>query len=164
MEAKFTPIPNFDGYYAGSDGFIYSDYYNWRGYGFRKLTPAFNKYGYLAINLMLGKNKRTTRRVHVLVCSAFHGTKPFDTLEVRHLDGNKENNVPSNLKWGTKSENALDRSKHGKPRGRYGNNQKLTIDQVNKIKKTDGKYVDIAKEYNVTPNTISFIRRGKTWN
>jgi hypothetical protein len=51
-------------------------------------------------------------RVHVLVCTAWHGTRP-EGLVCRHLDGNPTNSVPSNLAWGTVSENAFDSVRHG---------------------------------------------------
>lgn len=54
----------------------------------------------------LGKGKRLKRSV--LVCLAFHGPKPFAKAEVRHLDDVKRNDVPGNLAWGTRSENAKD--------------------------------------------------------
>lgn len=51
------------------------------------------------------------RKVHQLVCEAFHGPKPFDGAVVIHLDENALNNRPENLKWGTQKEN-LNMPKH----------------------------------------------------
>lgn len=45
------------------------------------------------------------RKVHQLVCEAFHGSKPFPEAVVIHLDENALNNRPENLKWGTQKEN-----------------------------------------------------------
>lgn len=45
------------------------------------------------------------RKVHQLVCEAFHGPKPFPEAVVIHLDENALNNRPENLKWGTQKEN-----------------------------------------------------------
>lgn len=45
------------------------------------------------------------RKVHQLVCEAFHGAKPFPEAVVIHLDENSLNNRPENLKWGTQKEN-----------------------------------------------------------
>lgn len=50
--------------------------------------------------------------VHTLILLAFVGPAPADT-ECRHLDGNNENNYPSNLAWGTRKENTADRIQHG---------------------------------------------------
>lgn len=52
--------------------------------------------------------------VHRLVCLAFNGVKPTGADCVRHLDGNELNNVPSNLRWGTRKENAQDTTLHGR--------------------------------------------------
>ena len=46
-----------------------------------------------------------TFKVHQLVCEAFHGAKPFPDAIVLHLDENPSNNVPGNLRWGTRKEN-----------------------------------------------------------
>ena len=44
-------------------------------------------------------------KMHRLVCSAFHGPRPFEGAIVIHLDENALNNKPENLKWGTQKEN-----------------------------------------------------------
>jgi len=51
--------------------------------------------------------------VHRLVLEAFVRPRP-PGMEVCHKDGSKANNQPSNLRWGTKSENNLERFReHG---------------------------------------------------
>lgn len=55
---------------------------------------------------------RDRRYVHVLVAESFIGPKP-EGLEVRHLNGNPEDNRVENLAYGTRSENVLDSVKHG---------------------------------------------------
>jgi hypothetical protein len=52
-----------------------------------------------------GGNRQQPRKVHQLVCEAFHGPKPFSTAVVIHLDEDGHNNRPENLKWGTQKEN-----------------------------------------------------------
>lgn len=49
--------------------------------------------------------RQRPRKVHQLVCEAFHGPKPFPEAVVIHLDENAHNNRPGNLKWGTQKEN-----------------------------------------------------------
>lgn len=51
-------------------------------------------------------------RVHRLVMAAFVGPCP-DGLEVRHLDDDPDNNHLTNLVYGTRSENTLDRVRNG---------------------------------------------------
>ncbi|MGR2681599.1 HNH endonuclease [Chromobacterium haemolyticum] len=95
-------------YCAGSDGVIYS-----RARGdWRPLKAHGNANGYPSVTIMDGSRK-TTRTVHSLVCEAFYGAAPFDSAQVRHLDGNPENSLPENLAWGTQAENWRDRKFHG---------------------------------------------------
>ncbi len=46
-------------------------------------------------------------RVHQVVCTAFHGPAPEPHMVVDHIDTNRCNNRPENLRWLTRLENAL---------------------------------------------------------
>lgn len=46
-------------------------------------------------------------RVHQVVCSAFHGPRPQPNMVVDHIDTNRCNNRPENLRWVTRLDNAL---------------------------------------------------------
>ena len=46
-------------------------------------------------------------RVHQVVCTAFHGQEPQPHMVVDHIDTNRCNNRPENLRWLTRIENAL---------------------------------------------------------
>lgn len=46
-------------------------------------------------------------RVHIIVATAFHGTKDSKIYVVDHIDTNRCNNRPENLRWLTKLENVL---------------------------------------------------------
>lgn len=46
-------------------------------------------------------------RVHQVVCTAFHGPAPHSNMVVDHMDTNRCNNRPENLRWLTRLENAL---------------------------------------------------------
>ena len=46
-------------------------------------------------------------RVHRIVATAFHGQAPSEQHVVDHIDTNRHNNRPSNLRWLTKLENIL---------------------------------------------------------
>lgn len=62
--------------------------------------------------LSLYWDRHHSARVHRLVAAAFHGPCP-EGLEVRHLDGVRTNNVPTNLAYGTHAENIRDTVRHG---------------------------------------------------
>jgi len=69
-----------------------------------KKAAAHVYYGTLIFDS--GKSaKQKPRKVHQLVCEAFHGPRPFDGAVVIHIDENALNNRPENLKWGTQKEN-----------------------------------------------------------
>jgi len=108
--------PNED-YMAGEDGNVYSRT-RYKGFGKKKYVDWYplsghrsNK-GYRRVSLC-HENKKVTKAVHRLICEAFHGEPTADRNQVRHLDGNRENNVPGNLRWGTQQENWDDRKEHG---------------------------------------------------
>lgn len=46
-------------------------------------------------------------RVHRIICYAFHGEPPTPQHVVDHIDTNRQNNRPENLRWITKLENTL---------------------------------------------------------
>ena len=48
-----------------------------------------------------------SERVHRIVATAFHGQAPSDQHVVDHIDTNRQNNRPENLRWVTKLENIL---------------------------------------------------------
>lgn len=67
------------------------------------LDPGINSSGYLYINLYLdGIPKKYT--IHRLVAITFL-KNPYNKQEVNHLDGNKLNNLVTNLTWVTPQEN-----------------------------------------------------------
>lgn len=74
--------------------------------------------GYLALELHSG-GKRSTKSVHRLVAEAFI-PNPDNKPEVNHLDGDKHNNVVSNLEWTTTSENCQHAYDTGLRKPSYG--------------------------------------------
>ena len=51
------------------------------------------------------KSRQHPRKVHQLVCEAFHGPKPFPEAVVIHINEDAHDNRPENLRWGTQKEN-----------------------------------------------------------
>lgn len=128
----------------------------------RLLTLSVDKDGYQKTTLFQGKTRKTFR-VCRLVATAWHGEPP-EGFVVRHLDGSKTNDTPSNLAWGTPQENSDDMLNHGtRVVGNAVNTSRLTEADVRLILKSDRGHSDLAREFNVTPCAIWHIRDGRTW-
>lgn len=108
-----TPINGAPGYAVTNDGRVFSIGMNWRGYGEREIKPVDNADGYLKVRLMIGGRRRNLA-VHRIVAMTFVGPRPSPAHEACHIDGDRRNNVASNLRWGTRRENAADRDRHGR--------------------------------------------------
>ena len=114
---KPIPISPNEDYMAGSDGQIYSRT-KYKGFGRKEYVDWYPLKGHLTGGGYMGitmshENKKITKNVHRLICMAFHGMPPSQSSQTRHLDGNGQNNLPSNLAWGTQEENWMDRKAHG---------------------------------------------------
>ena len=176
-EEIFKPIPDFPGYEASTHGRIRS---YWKRNGGKKnpgkviianipqrfLKPVFFKgNGYFFVTLQKG-GKGHIRSVHSLILITFVGPPP-PGHECCHGDGIRSNCTLINLRWGTRSENMLEKYRHG-----YSNHKansggkKLTENEVLKIRLLCAQghlQKDIAKNYNVHCATIGRIARRQTW-
>lgn len=72
------------------------------------LKPTVSSDGYLRVR----PYPATPQGVHALVLEAFVGPRPTG-MQCCHRDGDPANNRVENLRWGTISENQLDRVRHG---------------------------------------------------
>ena len=109
MPETWRDIPGHRGYQASSEARLRSvprTLRDGRTAGGVVLEPQRDKDGYPTVKL-----GRKRVRVNVAVQLAFAGPP-----EVRHLDGDHENNRPGNLAWGSRVENERDKRK-GKGRG-----------------------------------------------
>lgn len=114
---RWQSIPGFLGYQASSLGRIRSvdrTLSDGRTAGGVVLTATEDPKGYLRVTLSIG-GKPATRPVHVLVCLAFHGRRPRGQ-EALHQNGIKSDCSSSNLTWGTRSKNELDKASHRRHR------------------------------------------------
>jgi hypothetical protein len=69
--------------------------------------PTDNNWTFGKPNSKTGYMEIATIRVHRIVATAFHGDPPTKEHVVDHIDTNKRNNRPENLRWVTRLENVL---------------------------------------------------------
>lgn len=124
--------------------------------------------GYLTASARFPNDSRDAPHlVSRLVCMAFHGGPPFESAEVRHLDGDRKNNAPENLAWGTAKENSMDKVLHGTLLlGEKAPGSKITDAQALEIRaKYDAgdSLSKIGREFGVTRSNICYIGKRKTF-
>ena len=73
----------------------------------KRPTQNDNKWTFGNKNMKTGYMMIASERVHQIVARAFHGEPEIPTMVVDHIDTNRCNNRPENLRWCTKLENAL---------------------------------------------------------
>lgn len=106
-------------------------------------------------------------KVHRVIYEKNYGKLKSNEV-VRHICDNRKCCEPMHLESGTQADNIQDMIKRGRKtiqRGEQASRSKLTEEQAKEIKYSDKniKHVELAKKYNVTPTSISLIRRGKNW-
>ncbi len=160
---KVKQIPNYPDYLISENGDVFSKKYG----KIRKRATAKQRNGYR--KLTLGVNgKGHYKWVHRLVLTAFD-RMPRPHEECRHLDGDRENNHISNLKWGTHTENCNDTwniHKTGNPsRGEKSGNCKLSNKQVQEIRDlyetSNYSQTKLGEIYNVSARHICDIVNNK---
>lgn len=133
------------------------EYHNRKG---QLLTPTLSG-GYKTVSLS-GK----TFTVHSLVGEHFLD-KPYGDFVLNHKDYNKENNFYKNLEYVTQGDNIRHNYLAGNANiGIKQKDAKLNEKQILEIKKlldTDISQNKIAKQFNVSPTTITDIKKGRKW-
>lgn len=161
---EWLPLPGWEGHYEVSSHGRVRGIAPGRGKPPpRMLKPAL-KGGYESVTLF-DKPRRWYARVHTLVATAFHGPRPAG-MQVRHLNGNRRDNTPGNLAWGTAAENVADRVRHGSHRGSKNSNAKLSASDVVEIREAlaRGEFGShLAGLYGVSKEQIYRIRDGVSW-
>lgn len=130
----------------------------------RVLQPRVLRTGY-AQHILSVDGVRCYRTAHALVASAFIG--PADGLHINHLDGNKLNNTPDNLKYCSAAEN----NKHAgemnlKPAGAGHHNSVINhevIEKAKQLRELGWSYLKISKQFGVCRGTISRALQGASY-
>ena len=132
----------------------------------KELKPHIND-GYKFAGIYW-KETGITKRIpyHKMVLETFVGPRP-PGMEAGHLNGNRLDNRPENLRWITQMENQIHRREHGTlPLGEMVHSAKLTeaLVKQGKLLWANGmKLTEIAKLFAVNRSTIARIISGKTW-
>lgn len=142
-----------DDYLITRDGKVYNK--KWGRY----VKPQPNGTGYLRVHIA-GK----MWFVHRLVAMQYV-PNPDNKPQVNHKDGNKHNNDADNLEWVTNKENSVHALHNGWMRIEEKHQfAKLRREEVAYIKShPEMPRNELAKMFSVSPNTISDIRKGRTW-
>ena len=154
-------VIGYEGFYSVTDdGRIWSHHSN------RFLKGSPNSEGYLLCTLSREGIEQKVR-LHRVVAEVYI-PNPLRKPYVNHKDGNKQNNMVSNLEWVSASENTLHAyslgliSAHNKQRA-------LTEDDVTYIRDNYKKYSKefnlkfFAEKFNVSVHTIQSILKGRTY-
>ena len=151
------PVPSCPGYFADEHGNI------WRNGTRRKFQD--NGHGYLKLKVSVN-NKQWDQYAHRMICEAYHGPCP-EGLECRHLDGNRQNNAPSNLEWTDKLTNESDKKRHGTLTvGSFNGQATLTADIVVEMRVLASRGTPIcaiAEMYGINRGTVGDAVCGRRW-
>jgi hypothetical protein len=154
---EVRPIPGHPGYYATYDGRIICETWGrWIPHP-QVLKQSAMSSGHRTVGLR-GK----TFTVHRLIALTFLDPPEPHQILVRHLDGKPERNSVDNLAWGTDSDNAQDKLRHG-----THNLQILTIEQAASIKRrlaAGENPTIIASELGLKVSLLDDIKCGKSWS
>jgi hypothetical protein len=151
-EERWLWVPGFEDHYQVSD---FGRVRSFKAKASRLLKPGISSNGYPLV-VLCGHGKPASKRVHALVMLAFCGRTP-EGKEICHNDGDKTNNMLTNLRFGTRSENLLDSYKHG------SHPTQLCWLDVWLIRNCEVRNIRLAEFFGVSPSTITSVRNRNTW-
>jgi hypothetical protein len=160
---QWLPVVGFENFYE------VSDHGRVRRIGGRVLRPWLTQ-GYPMVKLCGGRGCGRKDYIHRLMLLSFVGPCP-EGMETRHMDGNRTNNILSNLMWGDHDEQCDDKRKHGTLL--QGDNHKwsiLTEDNVRairrdfvRISKYKSNITEMAALYGVSYHTVHAVINREKW-
>jgi len=110
-----------------------------------------------------------THKVHKIVCILRHGPKPSPRHVPMHKDNDKLNNRPSNVRWGTISENLKHAHESGAMKANRKRKIRMHIPWCIKGDRWIWAKAEIfdsvsqaAKRFNLSPGTIASAASGKS--
>jgi len=152
-------IPGWPGYYADTNGVIWSD----RHGRLRALSPCVtSKWGHAHVTLHAGPDVAPQQiKVHRLVLTTFDRA-PADGEEACHVNGDAADNRVANLRWGSRADNSADRTAHGNA----VTDPVLTIWQVAEVRIAalrGESQRNIGLRYGISHTQVGRIVSGESW-
>lgn len=164
MTIEYRPIKGYSRYRVGSDGSVWA-FFKSTGWKMRRLKLCRD--GYWRVDLTDATGAVKYCAVHRLVLEAFVGPCPEGMEGCHDPSPDKSNNALSNLKWGTKRDNAADRIRHGnQPRGVKVKHAKLTPAKAACIRilcAAGHSQIVVGRNFGVCQTVVSKIVLGKIW-
>lgn len=164
MNEYWKDIPNYAGFMVSNLGRI-KTIERIINYGNRMclrkekiLKPHKSKVGYYTVAPF---QKTTT--VHKLVAFTFLGVRPLNSV-IEHINGDYLDNRVENLRYVTHKENTQNALRLNKIlTGEQCSWSKLKIEDVIKIRNDKRMHILIAKDFNISRQTVGEIKRFLTW-
>jgi len=158
----WASIPSLPGYEASTHGNIRSLPKITRK-GIRLIKPHKSPAGYLCLTPSIN-GETFTRLVHRLIAETFI-PNPDNLPMVNHKNGIKTDCRASNLEWCTPSENQLHSIKTGLRSTVGEKNSQATLLEIHvcSIRYSTLRPGQLAKLFNVSPSTISDIKKRRSW-
>jgi hypothetical protein len=163
---EWRDIPNYPGYQVSNAG-------NVRSYRAKRnalpvpypIKPSIIR-GRKNVGLWLS-GKKHHLPIHRLVLLAFVGPPSKEKPCCCHIDGDPDNNIPENLKWGSYKDNAEDRDRHSRTAIGEGNAaHRFITEDILQIRDAYFSGVSIPKLANyfkASTSTIGAIVTGQSW-
>jgi hypothetical protein len=123
---------------------------------------ALNTHGY---GWMWRREIKRPEEAHRIVFRELHGSIPPRMGVLHHCD-NRSCCNPDHLYLGSDADNARDRKRRGRNRhqtGEHNSFAKLTAVDVQSIRKSTARQIDIAAAFGITQTHVSRIKRGMVW-
>ncbi len=164
---RYSPIPSFPGYFAGSDGTVWSQFKTgkselspsvWR----QRATRVHSKSRYHCVNLLRNRKKYCCL-VHRLVLEAFVGPCPPGMLCCHYPDQTRTNNRLENLRWDTQAQNNREKISLERTTTLGVKLVESDILRIRLMRANGATQKSIAETFKVSQSLISLILAKRLW-